>query len=80
MHLYNSLGIPLKDINNKLKTATVSFLRGKHNSVSIFCRGASKGTLNDFLFNFGQLSAKLSKLYNYFIHDHIKLDMLFVEI
>ena len=34
MHLYKLLGILLKE-NNKLKTATVLFLRKKHNSVLI---------------------------------------------
>ena len=58
MHLYKSLGILLKE-NNKLKNATVLFLREKHNSVCdcSFCWGASKVTLNDSLFNFGILTS-----------------------
>ena len=52
MHLYKSHEILLKD-NNKLKNATVLFLSKKRNSVSRFCRGASKVILNDSPFNFG---------------------------
>ena len=51
MYLYKSLGKLLKE-NNKLKKATVLFLRKKHNSVRSFRRGASKVILNDSPFNF----------------------------
>ena len=52
MHLYKLLEILLKE-TNKLKNATVLVLRKKHNSVSSFCRDASKVILNNSLFNFG---------------------------
>ena len=56
MHLYKSLGILLKANN-------------KQNSVTSFCRSASKLILNDSLLNFGwqtrQLNAESSKLLNY---------------
>ena len=45
MHSYESLGILLKE-NDKLKNATVLFLREKHNSVSSFCQDALKMILN----------------------------------
>ena len=53
MHLYKLLEILLKE-KNKLKNATVLFLRKKPNSVSSYCRGASNVILNDSPFNFGQ--------------------------
>ena len=50
--LYKSLWILLKE-NNKLKNATILFLREKHNHASNFCCGASNLILNDSPFNFG---------------------------
>ena len=65
MQLYKSLEIILKE-NSKLKNATVVFFRIQHNSMSSFCRDASKFILNDSPFNFdryaSQLSAESSKL------------------
>ena len=61
MHLYKSLGILL---DKKLKNATILFLRKKHNSVSSFCRGASKVILNDFPFNFGRYTSSVNLVQN----------------
>ena len=61
MHLYKSLGIPFKK-NNKLKNSTALFFREKHNSVSSFCRGASKVILNNSPFDVGRYTSTECKL------------------